>query len=147
MSFDRMFEDIVAFIQEDPEAGYRLIVGTDSQEGPEETTFVTAVVIHRQGKGARYYYQRRRQQWVASLRQRIFWEASLSLGLASLLAERLAENGVASLDVEIHLDVGRRGETRELIRELVGMISGSGFDAKIKPESYGASKVADKHTK
>jgi len=49
--------------------------------------------------------------------------------------------------VEIHLDVGRSGETRELIREVVGMVAGSGFDAKIKPESYGASSVADKHTK
>jgi predicted RNase H-related nuclease YkuK (DUF458 family) len=142
-----MFEDLVSFIKEDPEARYRLIVGTDSQEAADETVFVTAVIIHREGKGARYYYQRRRQPWVVSLRQRIFWEASLSLSLAGMLAERLAGNGVASLDVEIHLDVGTRGETRELIRELVGMIAGSGFDAKIKPESYGASKVADKHTK
>lgn len=147
MSFDRMFDDIVAFIRDDPEADYRLIVGTDSQEGSEETTFVTAVIIHREGKGARYYYHRLRDPRTLGLRQRIFYEASMSLGVAGQLAERLARNGVDSLNVEIHLDIGPRGDTRELIRELVGMISGNGFDAKIKPESYGATKVADKHTK
>lgn len=147
LSFDRMFDDLVAFIHDDPEATYRLIVGTDSQVSPDETTFVTAVIIHREGKGARYYYHRRRQPWAWSLRQRIFFEASLSLGVAGQLAERVAETGVSSLNVEIHLDIGHRGETRDLIREVVGMIAGSGFDAKIKPESYGATKVADKHTK
>jgi predicted RNase H-related nuclease YkuK (DUF458 family) len=34
-----------------------------------------------------------------------------------------------------------------MVREIIGMVMGSGFDAKIKPNSYGASKVADKHTK
>lgn len=36
--------------------------------------------------------------------------------------------------------------TREMIREVVGMVSGNGFTAKTKPESYGAFVVADKHT-
>jgi hypothetical protein len=43
--------------------------------------------------------------------------------------------------------VGKVGETKELIREIVGMVTGSGFEARIKPDSYGASKVADKYTK
>ena len=51
------------------------------------------------------------------------------------------------LDIEIHLDVGEQGKTKEIIREVVGMVTGSGFDAIIKPDSYGASKVADKFTK
>jgi len=109
--------------------------------------FVTAVIIHRLGKGGRYYFTRRRERKMPSLRQRIFYEAALSLGVASRLAERLAETGSASLDVEIHLDVGRNGETRDMIREVVGMVTGTGFDAKIKPNSYGASKVADKYAR
>jgi predicted RNase H-related nuclease YkuK (DUF458 family) len=63
------------------------------------------------------------------------------------LASRLAHDGLAHLDLEIHLDVGQEGATKSLIREVVGMVTGSGFDAKIKPESYGASAVADKYTK
>jgi len=146
LSFDRMFKDIVAYVNEDPNASYKLIVGTDSQVR-DTVHFVTAVIIHRIGKGARYFYARSNQNYVNSLRQKIYYETSLSLGLGSRLAERLSQNGLAKLNVEIHLDVGTHGETRDLIREVVGMIVGSGFDAKIKPDSYGASKVADKHTK
>ena len=51
------------------------------------------------------------------------------------------------LNIEIHLDVGRNGETKTLIKDLVSQIVGSGFEAKIKPEAYGASQVADKHCK
>lgn len=146
LSFDDMFIDIVAFMKESPNDTYKLIVGTDSQLR-DDTCFVTAVIVHRLGKGARYFYLKRRQHKLTSLRQRIFYEASLSLGVAGKLAERLSQNGYAGLDVEIHLDIGRQGETKDLIREVIGMITGSGFDAKIKPDSYGASKVADKHTK
>ena len=146
LSFDEMFVDIVGYMTEDPAVCYDLIVGTDSQFG-EETCFVTAVIVHRQGKGARYYYTRSRERVGDSLRQRIFYETSRSLGLAGRLAESLAQNGYADLNVEIHLDVGENGRTRGLIREVVGMVVGSGFDARIKPDSYGASTVADKYTK
>jgi len=145
LSFDQMFAEIVAYVEEEPGAAYKLIIGTDSQA--REHSIASAVVIHRQGKGARYFYQRRVQRRIFSLRQKIFFETSLSLGLAGRLAERMSENGYARLNLEIHLDVGPNGETRELIREIVGMVTGSGFDAKIKPDSYGASKVADKYTK
>jgi predicted RNase H-related nuclease YkuK (DUF458 family) len=146
MDFDAMFADIVSYIQDIPEASYKLIIGTDSQMA-EEVCFVTAIVVHRKGKGGRYYYSRERERINRSLRQRIFYETSRSLQLASQLAARLAENGHADLDVEIHCDVGVNGQTKDLIREVVGMVVGSGFDARIKPDSYGASKVADKYTK
>ncbi|HEY8418220.1 MAG TPA: ribonuclease H-like YkuK family protein [Limnochordales bacterium] len=146
MSFDEVFADMMAFVDEAPDARYKVIVGSDSQFG-EETCFVTAIIIHREGKGARYYYTRERQRVDRSLRQRIFYETARSLGVASLIAERMAENGHADMNVEIHLDVGENGQTRDLIREVVGMVVGSGFDARIKPESYGAMTVADKYTK
>jgi len=52
----------------------------------------------------------------------------------------------AKYDLEIHIDVGALGPTRDMIREVVGMVNGNGFTAKTKPESWGASSVADKHT-
>lgn len=146
LDFDAMFDDLITYVKQVPDSRYRLIIGTDSQFG-EETCFVTAVIIHREGKGARYYYSREKERVSRSLRQRIFYETARSLGIASQIAAKLGENGYADLDVEIHLDVGENGETRELIREVVGMVVGSGFDARIKPDSYGASKVADKYTK
>lgn len=146
LTFEQAFDDIIAFMQEAPNSRYELIIGTDSQLR-EETCFVTAIIVHRVGKGGRYYYSREKENIGRNLKQRIFYETAKSLGVASRLAERLAQNGFGDLNVEIHLDVSRNGETRELIREVIGMVTGTGFRAKIKPESYGASKVADKHTK
>lgn len=146
LGLQEVYSDIIAFIDEDPSANYNVIIGTDSH-AKDETCFVTAIIIHQVGKGARYYYSKSRQRKITSLRQKILFETSLSLDCAGKVAKKLSENGHADLDLEIHLDVGPNGETKELIREVVGMVVGSGFDAKIKPDSCGASKVADKHTK
>ncbi|HAP31591.1 MAG TPA: hypothetical protein DCQ14_00835 [Firmicutes bacterium] len=148
LTLQETFADIIAFVREHPKEKYKLIIGTDSQtHHDKETTFVAAIIIHRVGKGGRYYFYREQRRFLESLRQRIFFEASLSLDVAGRFSALLAENGYAQLDVEIHLDVGEAGDTKELIREVVGMVIGSGFDARIKPDSYGASKVADKYTK
>jgi predicted RNase H-related nuclease YkuK (DUF458 family) len=48
--------------------------------------------------------------------------------------------------LEIHIDVGDVGPTREMIKEVVGMVTGNGFTAKTKPESFGAFSLADKNT-
>ncbi len=141
-----VYNDIIEFIEAHPDATYKVIIGSDSH-AREETCFVTAVIVHQVGKGARYYYRKKFQRKITSLRQRIFYEAALSLEIAGQMAKMFAENGHQDLDVEIHLDIGPVGDTKELIKEIVGMIVGSGFDAKIKPESCGASKVADKYTK
>lgn len=147
LSYDRLVKDLLDFVSEEPHAKYKLIVGTDSHTRANDVCFVSAIVVHRLGKGARFYYRRRHQQKIRSLRQKIFYETAISLSLAEKLATSLADTGAEALNVEIHLDVGEQGETRELIREVVGMVVGSGFQAAIKPNSYGASKVADRYTK
>jgi len=141
-----MFQDIADFISQHPEDHYRLIVGTDSQLR-ENACFVTAVVVHRVGKGGRYYYTKDTENVGESLKKRIFIEASRSLALASQLSDRLAEEGLNGIELEIHLDIGSRGDTRSIIKEVAGMVSGTGFPAYIKPNAYGASSVADRHTK
>ncbi|MGB4505374.1 MAG: ribonuclease H-like YkuK family protein [Syntrophaceticus sp.] len=146
MNWDEVVNDLLAYVAEEPEFNYKIIIGTDSQVR-EETHFVTAIVVHRVGKGARYYYMRKVYENIKSLRQRIFMEATTSLEIASKLTQDLTEKGHTELNLEIHLDIGQNGQTKELIRDIVGMITGSGFDAKIKPYSCGASTVADKYTK
>ncbi|ADI00866.1 ribonuclease H-like YkuK family protein [Syntrophothermus lipocalidus] len=146
MTLEQVGEDILDYVSEDTSLPYKLIVGSDSQLR-EATCFVTAIIIHRIGKGARYYYTKKHMQKMGSVRQRIFYEASLSLSTADRLVHLLHQHGRDDLEVEIHLDVGLRGDTRDLIKDIIGMIVGSGFDAKIKPEACGASKVADKYTK
>lgn len=145
LSFDQVFQEIIVYASRFPEDNYRLIIGTDSQIR-EETCFVTALIVHREGKGGRYFYTRRWEEHAHSLRQRIFYEASLSLNVAALLTEKLVESGL-ELNMEIHLDVGNNGATKSLVKEVVGMVNGSGYLCRIKPDSYGASSVADRYTK
>jgi len=146
LSLEQVVDDILRYIAEDTGFQYKLIVGSDSQSR-DGTCFVTAVIVHRVGKGARYYYTKMYDRKITSLRQRIFYETSLSLEMADRLAQCLSRRGEDNLKVEIHLDVGTHGETKELVKDIIGMVMGSGFDAKIKPYASGASKVADRYTK
>lgn len=146
MSFKEVLKDILDFMEEKPDERFKLIIGTDSHTR-DQACFVTAIIIHHVGKGARYYYQKKKQRKIVSLRQKLFYETAISLEVAGKVAKFLAETGHEKLNVEIHLDMGNIGETRSLIKEIIGMVVGSGFNAKIKPDASGASKVADKHTK
>ena len=81
------------------------------------------------------------------LRDKIYTETLMSLATARELVPLL--RGAISpgkYDFEIHIDVGPLGPTRDMIKEVMGMVTGNGFTAKTKPESWGASHVADKHT-
>ena len=148
LSFDDTFNTIINYTEQKPKDQYKLIIGTDSQAHfRKDVCFVTAIIIHRVGKGARYFFRRQNLRYMESLRQRIYYETYLSLEVATCMTAKLAENGNSGLNIEIHLDVGEKGDTKEMIREVVGLVIGSGFRACIKPQSYGASKVADKHTK
>lgn len=143
--------EIAGFVNEDPQSFYRLVIGTDSQEkkvnGKNEIDFVTAIVIHRIGKGGRYFWTKERQKRHLFLRDKIYAETLFSLDTAQKLVPELRKTlSPSKYDLEIHIDVGPVGPTREMIREVVGMVRGNGFVAKTKPESYGAFVVADKHT-
>lgn len=73
-------------------------------------------------------------------------EATHSLEVSENFVSFFKLNGISRYDIQIHVDIGHNGETRTMINEVTGMIRGSGYDIKIKPDSFGASKVADKYT-
>jgi uncharacterized protein len=138
---------ILKYIQDKPDFQYRLVIGTDSQpKNSHATDFVVAIVVHRVGAGGIYFWQRivKDKQYV--LRQRIYQEAIYSLTIAEKLLDILKKDGITKYDIEIHVDIGQAGATRDMIAEIVGMIRSSGYKVKTKPDSYGASKVADRHT-
>lgn len=148
----KVISEIEEFVNEEPSSFYRLVIGTDSQarsiNGKAEIDFVTAIIIHRKGRGARYFWKKvKKEVKVPILRDKIYTETAMSLEVAeSIVPEIRKKISPAKYDFEIHIDVGPLGPTREMIREVVGMVNGNGYVAKTKPESWGASTVADKHT-
>lgn len=151
IAINKVVDDLVAFMGEEPDYLYRLVIGTDSKtrklKGGQKVDFVSAIVIHRKGKGGKYFWQKKGVEKIGSLRDKIYTETLLSIQLAEKLVPQLTQklNG-ERYRLEIHIDVGDVGPTREMIKEVVGMVNGNGFMARTKPESYGAFSVADRHT-
>lgn len=158
LTFEEVFERIVTFIKEDPRKSYTLSIGTDSQVHPKETRFISAIHIHRVGKGSwgclRNYKIKRK---IDSLHEKISMETTLSQEIAYLFTtEKIGKiieilipyiDAGADLSFEIHLDIGKKGLTKDLINEMTARIEAIGIDAKIKPDSYTASSYANKFTK
>ena len=142
------------FLEERPSAQYSLVIGTDSHEraGNDNSkiiNLVTAVLVHRKGYGGKYFWKRKNVPNIHNLREKIYAETLESLNFALFFVPLLRKelNGNSPFyNLEIHIDVGEHGDTRDMIKEVVGMVTGNGFVAKTKPQAYGATYVADKHT-
>lgn len=147
LNVSQVVDEIIRFINENPKFRYKVIIGTDSEQLPTKyADFVTAVVVHRIGNGGRYFWRRAEFGKFHTIRDRIIKEVLLSLDVAGLVLKELEKGQAAeNWSFEIHADVGANGETKVLIQEVVGMIRASNFEVKTKPESYAASKVADRH--
>jgi predicted RNase H-related nuclease YkuK (DUF458 family) len=151
LSFQRVVDEIISYISEKPEKFYDVIVGCDSSSG-EEPNFPVAIVVLRVGEGGRFFlkkihYQNRK---FYSLKQRVLEEVLLSCQLALNLRETLKEKIEGkSYNYQfryIHADIGENGATKDMIKEVIGLIRGNGFEPKIKPESFAASVVADRYS-
>ena len=151
LSFDGMLNEIFLYIREEPKYDYEIIVGCDSSSS-EEPSFPIAIVILRKGAGGKFFLKKFKyhNRKFYNLHQRILEEVWLSCRLALKLRDVINERVAKmpnSLNYEfeyIHADVGVNGATRDMIKEVVGLIKGNGFEAKIKPEAYVASIVADR---
>jgi predicted RNase H-related nuclease YkuK (DUF458 family) len=147
ISLEQVITEIREYIRKEPSAQYKMVIGTDSQTREQETLFVTALIVQRIGKGAIFFYTKHRHRPIHDLRYRIYRETEYSLQTVELLKKQGFFGFSIPLPMEIHLDVGQQGDTRKLIQEVVGWVASVGYTAKIKPESYAASAVADRFTK
>lgn len=143
----QVLEAIRLYIEEKPERSYEIIVGCDSS-ATEDPSFPVAIVLLRKGMGGRFFLKRiaypRRKFY--SLQERILNEVVLSCELALWLREELKKtlDGATYTFEYIHADVGQHGPTKEMIKDVTGMIRGNGFEPVIKPFSFAASSVADR---
>ncbi|HZK26396.1 MAG TPA: ribonuclease H-like YkuK family protein [Thermoclostridium sp.] len=156
MNFTTVVKMIQKFIDQNPNQKYRLAVGTDSQAKGNYICFATGIHIHRLGQGAWCcVHKRTENKRYSNLREKISKETIITYEMLSVLSEQLLDILCAYTEnykdfdckIEAHIDIGTKGETRKLIREMVGYFEGSGIDAKIKPDSFVASSYADRCSK
>lgn len=151
--FTQVLREVVNFMKVEPASRYKVMIGSDSS-GNGKLDVVSVIAVHRVGNGGRYFWCRSTKNGIGTLRQKIYAEveASLDLAVQFLPSFRKALRIQESLtelpfDFEIHVDVGLQGETRDLIREVTGMVRGYGYEVYVKPESAAASSFADRHVK
>jgi hypothetical protein len=147
----QVIDEIFDYIGQKPEKFYDVIVGCDSSSG-ETPDFPVAVVILRVGEGGRFflkkisYKNRKFYNWKTRVLEEVFLSCELALFLRESLEKKLKDSPFNYQFRYIHADIGENGDTREMIKEVTGLIRGNGFEPKIKPESYAASTVADRYS-
>jgi len=146
---ERVTDELIKYISERPEKFYDIIVGCDSSS-EEEPNFPLAVVVLRVGEGGRFFLKKiaYKGRKFYNYKQRILEEVFLSCQMAIYLKENF-EKKIENKNFRyqfryIHADVGENGKTKDMIKEVTGLIKGNGFEPKIKPESFVASTVADR---
>ncbi len=161
LNFDELIDELKNYIHQYPKAEYKITIGTDSNASAF-AQFVTAITILRVGNGGRYFWTRSEKIFCPSLRERIYKEAMQSITFTQELKSRLkdkigeesfwparnASRSDAGGDnkISVHIDIGQKGPTKDLIESVVGMVRGYGLEAVIKPDAFGAFVVADRHT-
>ena len=122
-------------------------IGTDSQNHNKkmQCVFTSVLIAYKMGRGGAVIMHRDRVPIMNALRQRLLMEAMRSLEVAWYLNNEITDKNI----IEIHLDVNSnlKWKSAKYKEELVGLIVGQGFNVRIKPDAFGASKCADRKCK
>ena len=153
LDLKEVIKEIFGYMQGAPEYQYEVVVGCDSPSS-DKPFFPIAIVVLRTGAGGRFFlkkmhYEDNFLKKFAFWKNRILQEVYLSCELALSLREVLEKENKLGLKYEfqyIHADVGEKGKTKEMVKEVVGFIKSNGFEARIKPQSFAATVVADRYT-
>ena len=153
MTFQEVVKDIFSYMGDFKESSYEVIVGCDSPSS-DKPFFPIAIVVLRTGAGGRFFLKKMNypdefMKKFVFWKNRILQEVYLSCELALILRETLEKENNLNLKYQfqyIHADVGENGKTKEMVKEVAGLIRSNGFEPRIKPMSFAASVVADRYT-
>jgi predicted RNase H-related nuclease YkuK (DUF458 family) len=141
ITYDEFKSEILSEAFSDAE----IAVGSDSQVLPTHISFVTVICVHYPGRGGKFFYIKDRvnPKSFPTMHLRLMNEVFLSIEAANDL------RSIISRKAEVHIDVGheeRGSRTSKYSKQFAGIVTSSGFECRIKPDSW-ASYVADRFTK
>ncbi len=158
LGFDEVIKEIKSYIQEQPDFFYDIVVGCDSPSS-DKPFFPIAIVVLRTGAGGRFFLKKMHYpdnflkkfaniNWKNRILQEVYLSCELALSLRETLEKEFGK-ATSTFNYQfqyIHADVGEIGKTKEMVKEVVGLIRSNGFEPCIKPRSFAATVVADRYT-
>ncbi len=133
--FRRMYSnveiDLVAYSQayltEHPET--EIMIGCDSQNYSENTTYAIVVALYKKGKGAHLLYRRWKTVREFTRANRLLTE----VWNAVETAEYMRQQGLPKpIWIDIDLNPDQRYKSNEVFRQAVGMVEGMGYKVRYK---------------
>jgi len=151
------YTDIVSWVKNkiysdfDCLENYHLIVGTDSQKRSTNVRFVTIVALYKEGKGGMYFYTshllpKELFGRTKNDKSRIYQEVDYSIEVANELSQELCDLIVPT----VHVDVSpkyKKEYSSDISDNVISIIRSYGYEPCIKPFSFAASSIANKHSK
>lgn len=122
-------------------------VGTDSDPNGNKFANATGIALRFPGNGCRYYWTRTYLDPTThnSLIIRLNAEVTQTIFIANALRDSLNE----SFNIVVHIDCNQdpKHMSGKYIKQLKSYAAGMGFQVMVKPNSWAASCIADKHAK
>ena len=137
----------------------KVAVGTDSQRKTSGYKFATVIVIttHEDlgggtvvGRGAMViganYFSDKYKKGKKGVKERMLFEVSKSIEVAYQISPLL---DLYNIPLEVHADINPdvKWESNKALSEAIGYILGMGYDFKVKPNAWAATKSADKSSR
>lgn len=126
---------------------YEIAVGTDSQYRGKYLFYITVIALWERGKGGTYYYRseyQKRQAYKLSEKMRMFDEVMKTIEVANVIEQETDIKPICHVDASLSV---KKAYTSSFSEQLKGYVISSGYICVLKPESYAANCIADKHTK
>jgi len=150
-SYETIIEEIKDTVKSTSD--HRIIIGVDSQPRCQMTVVVKVITIITNDieKKRKYFYEKTKiKNHSPDMYNRIMQECMSSIELA--LRVRSSDEWINSLaNIEVHLDVNSpesKTKTSRISNMLQNMVRGHNIETVcIKPDSWVASSIADRHTK
>lgn len=146
---DTTFDEIIKKAKACISDGGKLFVGSDSFISKNKVNFATAICLYGDGKGGRYFFHKEclPKKKFNVLVYRITEEVRRSVEIGEYF---MNTHNIEPSNIELHIDVSpfhAKAATSSFADMLSGYVTGAGFECKIKPDSWAAQSVADKHSK
>lgn len=117
-----------------------ILIGSDSQNRKDKTTYAVVIVLHNPGKGGHVLYAKDILPRIHDRFVRLWNEVEYSI----VLAEYLTQNGIPkpnSIDIDLNPDP--KYKSNQVLRSALGYIESMGYTPRCKPNAMVASYVAD----